>query len=64
MYIKEAGKQRLLVKKAELVHARLLFIVGALKDLLSNRDFVALLSRENLATLPRALQQRLVGEIS
>jgi ParB family chromosome partitioning protein len=46
------------------VHARLLFIVGALKDLLSNRDFVALLSRENLATLPRALQQRLVGEIS
>lgn len=64
MYIKEAGKQRLLVKKAELVHARLLFIVGALKDLLSNRDFVVLLSREGLATLPRALQQRLAGEIS
>jgi ParB family chromosome partitioning protein len=64
MYIKEAGKQRLLVKKAELVHARLLFIVEALKDLLSNRDFVALLAREALTTLPRALQQRLGGEIS
>ena len=64
MYVKEARKQCLLVKEAELVHARLLFSVGALKDLLSNRNFVALLSQEGLVTLPRALQQLLAGEIS
>lgn len=64
MYIKEAGKQRLLVKKAELVQTRLLFIVAALKDLLSNRDFVALLASKGLTTIPRALQERLGREMS
>ncbi|MFM0184092.1 plasmid partitioning protein RepB C-terminal domain-containing protein [Paraburkholderia aspalathi] len=62
MYIKAGEKQRLLVKKAELVDIRLNFLVEALRDLLGNPDFVETLRSEGFSTLPHALQQRIFRE--
>jgi ParB family chromosome partitioning protein len=57
-YRKETQRQTLLVKKATLAQSRLLFIATALKNLLEEEQFVALLKAEALHTLPRPLAQR------
>jgi ParB family chromosome partitioning protein len=62
VYQREADKQRLLVKKSDFVQSKLLFVVEALKDLLADESFSALLKREQLATMPRALVARIAGE--
>jgi ParB family chromosome partitioning protein len=62
VYQREAEKQRLLVKKSDFTQTKLLFIVEALKDLLSDRSFAALLKEERLATMPRALAERIAGK--
>jgi ParB family chromosome partitioning protein len=61
VYQREAEKQRLLVKKSDYVQSRLLFLVEALKDLLADEGFMTLLRAEGLATMPRALESRIVG---
>ncbi len=62
VYQREAEKQRLLVKKSDFTQTRLLFIVEALKDLLTDEGFLNLLRAEGLATMPRALAMRISGE--
>jgi ParB family chromosome partitioning protein len=62
VYQREAEKQRLLVKKSDFTHIRLLFVVEALKDLLANDGFINLLRAEGLATMPRALKARVSGD--
>lgn len=62
VYQREAEKQRLLVKKSDFTQTRLLFIVEALKDLLTDESFLNLLRAEGLATMPRALAMRISGE--
>lgn len=62
VYQREAEKQRLLVKKSDFAQSRLLFIVEALKDLLSDTSFTSILEDENLSTLPRGLAARIAGE--
>lgn len=62
LYQREAEKQRLLVKKSDYTQAKLLFIVEALKDLLSDEGFTTLLRAEHLETMPRALTARIAGE--
>lgn len=59
VYQREAEKQRLLARKAEFAQSRLLFIVEAVKDLLADEGFAALLQSEHLATMPRALAGRI-----
>ncbi len=54
----EAEKQRILVKKSDYTQARLLFLVEALKELLSDEGFTTLLRAENLATMPKVLAAR------
>jgi ParB family chromosome partitioning protein len=61
VYQREAEKQRLLVKKSDYVQSKLLFLVEALKDLLADEGFMTLLRAEGLATMPRALESRIVG---
>ena len=61
LYQREAEKQRLLIKKSNYAQARLLFIVEALKDLLSDEGFATLLRAERLETMPRALTMRIEG---
>lgn len=62
VYHREAEKQRILVKKSDFTQSKLLFLVEALKDLVADAEFAALLERENLATMPRALAARMAGE--
>ena len=58
-YRKETQRQALLVKKATLTQGRLVFIVSALRKLLQEDSFIAVLKAEGLQTLPRPLAQRL-----
>ena len=54
-YEKEADRQRLMIKKAEVAQNRLLFVVEAMRQLLADENFVTLLRAEGLATIPRPL---------
>jgi ParB family chromosome partitioning protein len=63
VYQREAERQRLLVKKSDFTQTRLLFIVEAIKDLLTDDGFLTLLRAEGLETMPRALAMRIAGEV-
>lgn len=52
-YKQEADQQRLMIRRAEIAQNRLLFIVTAMRSLLSDAHFTTLLRAENLETLPR-----------
>ncbi len=56
-YEKEADRQRLMIKKAEVAQNRLLFVVEAMRQLLADENFVTLLRAEGLATMPRTLAE-------
>lgn len=58
-YQKEADRQKLLIKKAELTQGRLLFICQAFRTLLEDDHFVTLLRAEGLETMPSHLQDSL-----
>jgi len=57
-YQNEVERQKLMVKKAELVQQRLLFVTQALRQLLGNENFTNLLRAESLDTLPQYLAER------
>lgn len=57
-YQKEVARQKLMVKKAEFTQQRLLFVTGALRQLLSDENFSTLLRAEGLDTLPKYLAER------
>lgn len=57
-YQREVERQKLVVKKAELTQQRLLFVVSALRQLLSDENFVTLLRAEHLDTMPNYLANR------
>ena len=57
-YQKEVERQRHMVKKAEFAQQRLLFVVEALRQLLSNDNFTNLLRAEGLDTLPKYVAER------
>lgn len=61
-YQQEVDRQRLLVRKSELTQSKFIFIVEAMKSLLTDDHFVALLRAENLATMPRSLADRMSKE--
>ena len=54
-YEREADRQRLMIKKAEVTQNRLLFVVEAMRQLLADENFVTLLRAEGLVTMPRPL---------
>ena len=57
-YQNEVERQKLIVKKAEFVQQRLLFVVEALRQLLADDNFSNLLRAEGLDTLPKYLAER------
>ena len=59
-YQKEADRQRLMIKRAEVTQDRLLFIVEAMRSLLADDNFVTLLRAEGLKTMPRPLADLVV----
>jgi ParB family transcriptional regulator, chromosome partitioning protein len=62
LFMRESERQRVLAKKVELTHARLLFIVHAMRELMREEGFIALLEEEGLTSLPRVLDQRIRAE--
>jgi ParB family chromosome partitioning protein len=58
-YQQEVTRQKQMVRKAEFAQQRLLFITGALRELLADDHFMTLLRAEGLDTLPRYLAERL-----
>lgn len=62
LYMRESDRQRVLAKKVELTHARLLFIVHAMRQLMREDGFINLLQEEGLTSLPRVLDQRVRAE--
>jgi ParB family chromosome partitioning protein len=57
-YQREVDRQKLMVKKAEFSQQRLMFVVGALREMLADENFVNLLRAEGLDTLPKYLAER------
>lgn len=58
-YQDEVDRKRLLIRTAEAVHERLTFIIEAVRKLLADQNFVALLRAEGLESLPSSLADRL-----
>ena len=58
-YRKESERQRLMVKKARVCEAKLLFVVTALRKLMADDNFVNLLRLEAFAKMPTDLWQRI-----
>ncbi len=58
-YQKEVARQKLMVKKSEYCHQRLLFIAGALRELYADENFGNLLRAEGIDTLPKYLADRI-----
>jgi ParB family chromosome partitioning protein len=56
---KETERQRQLAKRASLAQNRILFVATALKRLLADEHFQAILRAEGLHTLPRPLAERM-----
>lgn len=57
-YQREVERQKSMVRKAEFTQQRLLFVVGGLRQLLADENFVNLLRAEGLSTLPKYLAER------
>jgi len=57
-YQKEVARQKQMVKKAEFAQQRLMFVTGALRQLLLDENFTTLLRAEGLDTLPKYLAER------
>lgn len=60
-YEKEADRQRLLIKRAEITQNRLLFVIAAVRSLLADENFVTLLRAEGLETMPRPLAELIIA---
>ena len=57
-YQREVERQKLLIRKSETAQRNLLFIVGALRQLLADENFTTLLRAEGLDTMPQYLADR------
>jgi len=57
-YQKEVERQRLIIRKAEFAQQKLMFFVGALRQLLEDEHFTTLLRAEGLDHLPKYLADR------
>ena len=57
-YQHEVERQKSMVRKAEFAQQRLMFVVGALRQIFADENFVNLLRAEGLATLPKSLAER------
>lgn len=61
-YKRESQRQKVMIKKAKIGEAKLVFIVRAFDKLLADAHFVTLLRAEGLATMPKYLSDKLSGK--
>jgi ParB family chromosome partitioning protein len=57
-YQREVERQKIFIKKSDFTQQRLLFVIGALRALLADENFITLLRAEKLDTLPSFLADR------
>ncbi|WP_250537756.1 MULTISPECIES: ParB N-terminal domain-containing protein [unclassified Caballeronia] len=57
-YQTEVARQKAMVRKSEFAQQRLMLVIGALRQLFVDENFVNLLRAEGLATLPKYLSER------
>ena len=57
-YQREVERQKLIVKKSDYAQQQLMFIIGALRNLIMHENFSTLLRAEGLDTLPSFLAER------
>lgn len=62
LYQKEAARQRLIIKKADFTHTRLIFLTEAFRQLFASKEFVALAKAEGCADMPKPLSDRINAE--
>ena len=58
-YLQQAERQKIMIKKAEITHGHLLFLIEAFRTLHQDSHFLTLLRAEGLDTMPGWLEQRL-----
>jgi ParB family chromosome partitioning protein len=58
-YRRESQKQKLMIRKAKICDAKLVFIITAFDKLLSDENFATLLRAESLSTMPKYLWTKL-----
>ena len=58
-YRRESQKQKLLIKKAKICDAKLVFVVTAFDKLVRDENFMTLLRAETLSTMPKYLWNKL-----
>lgn len=61
-YRQDVDRKKVLIRKSNGTKARLIFILEALRKLLTEPDFLAILESEKLDTLPKNLALRLQGQ--
>jgi ParB family transcriptional regulator, chromosome partitioning protein len=61
-YRHESQKQRLMVKKARVCEAKLLFVVTAFSKLVADENFVTLLRAESVATMPKTIWDKVAEQ--
>jgi ParB family transcriptional regulator, chromosome partitioning protein len=61
-YRQDVDRKKVLIRKSNGTKARLIFILEALRKLLTEPDFLAILEAEKLDTLPKNLALRLQGQ--
>ncbi|UXJ50864.1 plasmid partitioning protein RepB C-terminal domain-containing protein [Pseudomonas citronellolis] len=62
VYQNEVRRQRIMVKKADVSEQRLLFVVSALRKLMTDEYFCTLLRSEGIGDMPQVLADRVRGE--
>jgi ParB family chromosome partitioning protein len=60
-YKRESQRQKVLIKKAKICDAKLVFVVRAFQKLLEDENFVNLLRAEGLNSMPKYLASKLNG---
>ena len=58
-YRRESNKQKLMVRKARVCDAKLVFVVSAFNRLLADENFVTLLRAEGISTMPTYLHEKI-----
>jgi ParB family transcriptional regulator, chromosome partitioning protein len=61
-YRRQSQKQKLMIKKARVCEARLLFVVTAFSKLMADVNFETLLRAESLPTMPKAIGDKVANQ--
>ena len=62
VYQKEVDRKRLLTRKADATHHKLLFVIEAMRGLLKEEAFSTLLRAENMTSMPKQLKTLIDGK--